>query len=52
MNTVLFVAWSLLCVFFTGGLVYFVMHSHMELRLAKQREEMAGAQATLAAKKE
>jgi hypothetical protein len=28
------------------------MQSHMELRLAKQREELAGAQATLAAKRE
>ena len=32
--------------------MYFVMQSHMEVRLAKQREELAGAQATLAARKE
>lgn len=48
----MFVAWSLCCAGTTAGLVYFVMHSHMELRLAKQREEMAGASATLEAKKE
>ena len=46
------VAWSLLCVTFSAGLMYFVMHSHMELRLAKQREEMASLQATLIARKE
>ena len=46
------IAWSLLCVVFSGGLVFFVMRSHMELQLAKQREEMASLQATLAARKE
>lgn len=46
------IAWSLLCVGGSAGLVYFVMHSHMELKLAKQREEMAGLQATLVARKE
>lgn len=46
------VAWSLFCVAATAGLVYFVMQSHTELRLAKQREELAGAQATLVAKRE
>jgi hypothetical protein len=52
MSAVILVAWSLFCVAATGGLMYFIMQSHMELRLAKQREEMAGAQATLEAKKE
>jgi hypothetical protein len=52
MSTIMFVSWSLFLVVFTAGLVYFVMHSQMELRLAKQREEMAGLQATLVAKKE
>ena len=52
MNLGLFVAWSLLCVFGTAGIVIFIMHSHMELRLAKQREEMAGARATLEARKD
>jgi len=46
------VAWSLLCVFGSGGLVYFVMRSHMELRLARQREKLASLQATLVAQKE
>jgi len=48
----IFLLWSALCVVCTGGLVYFIMHSHMELRLARQREELAGAQATLTAKRE
>ena len=47
-----FVSWSFFCVAFTAGLVYFVMHSHMEVRLARQREEVAGVTATLAAKRE
>ena len=48
----MFIAWSLLCVVFSAGLVYFVMFSHMELRLAKQREQLADAHATLEARKE
>jgi hypothetical protein len=52
MTAIALVAWSLFCVGAAAGLVYFVMQSHMELRLSKQREELAGAQATLAARKE
>jgi hypothetical protein len=52
MSAIQFVAWSLFCVAATGGLVYFVMRSHMEVRLARQREELAGVQATLAARKD
>jgi uncharacterized membrane protein YgaE (UPF0421/DUF939 family) len=52
MTAIMLVAWSLFCVAATAGLVYFVMQSHTELRLAKQREELAGAQATLVAKRE
>jgi hypothetical protein len=52
MNGILLVSWSLFCVASTAGLVYFIMRSQMEVRLAKQREEVAGAKATLAAKKE
>jgi len=48
----MFISWSLLCVACTAGLVYFVMLSHMEVRLARQREEVAGAKASLEAKKE
>jgi hypothetical protein len=44
------VLWSVICVAGAAGLMYFVMHSHMELRLAIQREELASLQATLAAK--
>jgi hypothetical protein len=51
MNGILFVSWSLFCVFATAGLVYFIMRSHMEVRLARQREQVAGAKATLAVKK-
>jgi len=52
MTAIMLVAWSLFCVAASAGLMYFVMQSHTELRLAKQREELAGAQATLVAKKE
>jgi hypothetical protein len=52
MTAIVLVSWSLFCVAATAGLMYFIMQSHMEVRLAKQREELAGAQATLAAKKE
>jgi hypothetical protein len=52
MSMVIFVAWSLVCVVVTGGLVYFIMRSHMEVRLARQRTELAAAKATLAAKRE
>ena len=48
----MFIAWSVLCVVFSAGLVYFVMNSHMQLRLAKQREKLADMQATLAARKD
>jgi hypothetical protein len=51
MNGILFVSWSLLCVGFTAGLVYFIMRSHMEVRLARQREEVAAAKAALKEKK-
>jgi hypothetical protein len=36
----------------TGGLVFFVMQSHVEVQLSKQREELAAAQAALNARKE
>jgi hypothetical protein len=52
MTAIVLVAWSLFCVASTAGLMYFIMQSHLELRLSKQREELAGAQATLVAKRE
>ncbi len=52
MSAGIVVALALFCVGFTAGLMYFVMQSQMEIRLARQREELAGAQATLAARKE
>jgi hypothetical protein len=51
-NVLTFVVWSLLCVMFTAGLIYFVMRSQMEVKLAKQRENLAGAKATLQARRE
>jgi hypothetical protein len=52
MNAMLFVVWTLFCVAFSAGIMYFVMYSHMQLRLARQREKLAGAQATLTAERE
>jgi hypothetical protein len=52
MTAQLIVLWSVICVAGSAGLVYFIMHSHMELRLAKQREELASMRATLAARQE
>jgi hypothetical protein len=52
MNPVWWVVWSAICAVGTGLLVYFIMQSHMELVLSKQREELASARATLAAQKE
>jgi hypothetical protein len=52
MSGITLVAWSLFCVAVSAALMYFVMRSRMDLRLAKQREEMAGAEATLKARKE
>ena len=52
MNAGLFVAWSAICVLGAAGLVYVVMRAHMQTRLMKQRADLAGAQATLVAKKE
>jgi uncharacterized membrane protein YgaE (UPF0421/DUF939 family) len=52
MNPAWWVVWSGICAVGTGLLVYFVMQSHMELLLSKQREELASARATLAAQKE
>ena len=43
---------TVLCVAFTGGLVYFVTQSHADVQLAKQREDLAAARATIEAQKE
>lgn len=45
-------AWSSLCAIATGGLVWFIMHSRMEVRLARQREKLAETRATLEAQKQ
>lgn len=53
MNLMLLIAaWSSLCAVATGGLVWFIMHSRMELRLARQREKLAEARATIEAQKQ
>lgn len=49
---VLVAIWSSLCAVATGGLVWFIMHSRMEVRLARQREKMAETRATLEAQKQ
>lgn len=46
------IAASALVTLMTGGLVYFVTQSNADVQLAKQREELAAARATLAAQKE
>jgi hypothetical protein len=45
-------AWSSLCAVATGALVWFIMHSRMEVRLARQREKLAEARASLEAQKQ
>lgn len=45
-------AWSSLCAVATGALVWFIMYSRMEVRLARQREKLAEARATLEAQKQ
>jgi hypothetical protein len=52
MNPVWWVVWSGICAVGTGLLVYFIMQSHLEVLLSKQREELATAKATLTAQKE
>jgi hypothetical protein len=52
MGAILLVAWSLFCIAAAAGLMYFVMRSRMEVRLAQQREELAAVEATLTARKD
>ena len=42
----------MICVGFSGGLVYFVMRSRMDVRLARQREHLAAMRASLNVHKE
>src|ERR1700709_2644228 len=51
MSVIAFALWSLFIVATTAGLMYFVMQSRMEVRLSRQREDVAGARATLVAEK-
>lgn len=52
MNPIWWVAWSAICAVGTGLLVYFVVQSHSEVLLSRQREELAAARATLTAQKD
>ena len=52
MDPLWWIVWSGTCGLATGLLVYFIMRSHMDVLLSKQREELAGARAALAAQKE
>ena len=52
MNPVWWVLWSAVCVTMSGGLVFFVMQSRMEVLLSKQREELAALRATLEERRE
>lgn len=52
MNALLWVVWTGICVVGTGGLVFFIMQSRMEVLLSRQREELATLRATLEARKE
>src|SRR5215469_530338 len=52
MNPLWWVLWSAIRAIGTGLLVYFVMQSHNEVVLSKQREELAAARATLTAQRE
>jgi hypothetical protein len=52
MSPLYWALWSALCAVGTGLLVFFVMQSHMDVVLSKQREELAAARATLVAQRE
>jgi hypothetical protein len=52
MNPVWWVLWSVVCVTMSGGLVFFVMQSRMEVLLSKQREELAALRAMLEERRE
>ena len=52
MGAFLFVLWSAVCVLGTGGLVYYIMRSRMEVRLSRQREDLAVQRAVIETKTE
>lgn len=52
MDLLWFVAAAVIMAAMTGGLVYFVTQSNADVLLARQREELAAARATLEAQKE
>jgi hypothetical protein len=52
MDPLWWIVWSGTCSLGTGALVYFIMRSHMDVLMSKQREELSGARAQLAAQKE
>ena len=52
MNPILWIFALVACAGATGAFVYFIMQSRAEVRLARQREELATAHAALGAQKE
>lgn len=52
MESVWWIVAVVCCTAITAGLVYFVMQSHAEVQLARQREELAFARAELSAKRQ
>lgn len=51
MSPLLLVAWSVICVAGSAGLVYFVMQAQMQVRLSRQREKLALERAEVLAEK-
>ena len=51
MDPLMLVAWSVICVAGSAGLVYFVMQSQMQVRLSRQREKLALERAEVLAEK-
>jgi len=51
MTPLMLVAWSVICVAGSAGLVYFVMHAQMQVRLSRQREKLALERAEVLAEK-
>lgn len=52
MTPFVFIAWTLLCVGGSVGFMYFIMRAQMQVRLSRQRERLAAAQAVLSTRKE
>lgn len=51
MNSLYWIAWSVMCTAVSGVMVFFIMQSRMEVLLSRQREELAELRAALNAQK-